>query len=111
MKVRKLIWQILGSVLGIWLASQFVQGIEVAQGIEALILAGVLLGLVNTFLKPVFKAITFPLRFITLGLFNLLINMGIIWALDFLLPSLTIEGLVPLFLTTIIVFGVISLVD
>lgn len=105
----KLVFQIGGSLLGLWLASQFVLGVQIIEEPQTFLVLGTILGLANVFLKPVLKAITFPLRFITLGLFNLVINMGIIWGLDFFFASLTIEGLVPLFLTSIIVFGIISL--
>ncbi|MBZ1345355.1 MAG: phage holin family protein, partial [Candidatus Nealsonbacteria bacterium] len=73
---------------------------------QSLLLAGLVLGLINFFIKPILKLITLPLRILTLGLFGLIINMAIIWMIDVLFPELIIQGIIPLFWTTLIVWTI-----
>jgi putative membrane protein len=103
--MRKLVIQILTGILGLWLATKFIEGVELKTGdLKILVLAGLILGLINFFIKPILKIITLPLRILTFGLFGLIINMGIIWVVSKIFPALVFRGLLPLFLTTIIVW-------
>jgi len=102
--MANLLFQIIGGILSFWLAVKFVPGVEFIGEIKYLVLAGAFLGLINFFIKPILKIITLPLRVLTLGLFSLIINMGLIWFVDIIFPELIIPGLVPLFWTTLIVW-------
>ena len=104
--MNRLILQVIAGIASLWLATKFVPGVEFQGEIKYLILAGLGLGLINFFLKPLLKLITLPLKILTFGLFGLVINMGIVWLVaDVLFPqNLEIHGLVPLFWTTIIVW-------
>jgi putative membrane protein len=118
--MNSLILQIIAGILGIFLATKFVPGvsleiipgqsslfgIEFTASWQILLLVGFVLGLINFFIKPVLKMITLPLRILTFGLFSLVINMLIIWTVDILFPELIISGIIPLFWTTVIIWGV-----
>jgi len=106
--MRRLIGNIIVGVLALYLASLLVPGVEI-QGtfenqIKTVLFAGVFLGLVNFFIKPIVNLITFPLRLITFGLFGLVVNMVMIWLVDIFFPQVNIEGLGALFWTAIIVW-------
>lgn len=103
--MRRLVLHLGTGVLGLWLAARFVPEVELVDGTKTLVLAGFVLGLLNFFIKPVLKKITLPLRIITLGLFGFVINMFIVWNVDILFPGLIIKGLLPLFWTTVIIWG------
>lgn len=103
-KFRKLILQIIVGILGIWLATELVAGVVFTGPIKTLLIAGLILGLINFFIKPILNLITLPLRILTFGLFSLVINVGIVWLIEILFP-LDIAGLYPLFWTTIIVWA------
>jgi len=79
-------------------------GIPLTSNWQILILAGVTLGLFNFFLRPVLRFIAFPLRVLTLGLFGFVINMFLVWLVAVLFQEFEIQGLLPLFGTTIIVW-------
>lgn len=100
----KLIFQIISGILSLWLAVKFVPGVTFSGEFKYLIMAGALLGLLNFFVKPILKLITLPLRILTLGLFSLIINMFLVMAVDILFVELTIQGIVPLFWTTAILW-------
>lgn len=101
---------VLAGCIGLALALVLVPGVEVpgntTQIIKIIILAGIVLGLFNYFLKPILKLITLPLRLLTFGLFGLVINMAIIWVVDVIFtPEINIIGLWPLFWTALLVWG------
>lgn len=114
--MKKFLSQIIAGVLGIWIADFFIPGVKIDLlsnsnffGIplnsawQIIVLLGIVLGLLNYFIKPIIKTITLPLRIITLGLFSIVINMGIIWILDYTFREITIAWLWPLFWTTVII--------
>jgi putative membrane protein len=116
--MERLFWQIVVGILGIYLGIQFVPGvsleippegiiflgIKLTQEWQVIVLIGIVLGLVNFFIKPIFKIVTLPLRILTFGLFGFIINMLMIWFVDIFFPELVIAGIIPLFWLTIIVW-------
>ena len=104
--VTRLLFHILAGISGLFLAARFVPGVEFFGTVQMLLIIGSILGLINFFIKPILKAITLPLRILTFGLFSLIINMGLVWTVEILFPKdLEITGLIPLFYTTIIIWG------
>ena len=57
----------------------------------ALVLAALLVGLVNAIVKPVVKALSFPITMMTLGLFSFVINAAMVLLVALLAQS--IDGL------------------
>jgi len=55
-------------------------------------LAGFILGLVNVFIRPVIRLLTIPINILTLGLFNLIINAGMLWVVDYFVDNFKIFG-------------------
>lgn len=93
---------ILNSV-ALYLADYFIDGITFKEGFLNLVLAGLILALINLILKPILKLLAAPLIVLTLGLFTIIINMGLFWLVDYFLDELTINGIWPLFWGTIII--------
>lgn len=100
----KLLAQIAAGILGFWLADRYVSGVEFTGEIKTLLIAGCVLGLINFFIKPVLKLITLPLRILTFGLFSLVINVLIVWAVNAIFSELSISGIQPLLWTTLIIW-------
>lgn len=72
-----LILRFLCGVAGLWLAAQVVHGIAY-DSLESLLAAALILGLINAVVRPVLVLLTLPLTLITLGLFLLVINAGML---------------------------------
>jgi putative membrane protein len=102
--IKTIILQTIAGIAGIWLANEFVNNVEFIGSIKTLILCGFVLGLINSFIKPIVNIISLPLRILTFGLFSLVINMGLVWLLDVIFPELIIVGIMPLFYATLIVW-------
>jgi len=95
--------RILGNSLAIYAAFYFVPGFVVNGGIKEFLLAGVLLGLLNTIVKPPVKLLTMPLIILTLGLFLVVINALMLWLVDYAFDFVIIESITALVWATIIV--------
>ncbi|MDP3991082.1 MAG: phage holin family protein [Candidatus Nealsonbacteria bacterium] len=103
--MRNLFVKIASGIFGLWLAIMFVNGVEFTGDLKTLLIAGVVLGIINTFIAPLLKLITLPIRILTLGLFGLVINMAMLWLIDIFFVELAIIGLMPLVWTTLIIWG------
>ena len=72
----KFILQVVIGILGLFLAKEFVPGVEIIDSWQTLIWCGLFLGLINAFIRPILNLITLPLRLITFGLFSLIKKEG-----------------------------------
>jgi len=106
--MRRFIANIIVGFIALYLATILIPGVSVEgsfeEQIKVLFFAGAFLGLVNYFIKPIIDLITLPLRLITFGLFSLVVNMAMVWIVDIFFPQFNIDGLGPLFWTSIIVW-------
>ena len=104
----KLIVQILTNALAIFLAVKLVDGITLADenNITVLLFAGLILGLINFFVKPILKIISAPLILFTLGIFTVVINIVSLFLLDYLVDELSISGWVAAFWGVIVISAV-----
>lgn len=100
------ILKIASGILGLWIAIEFINGVSFYGTWQDLLIIGLVMGVLNVFIKPILKLVTLPLRMLTLGLFSLVINVGIVWAVDIFFPELIITGIVPLLWTTLIVWAI-----
>ncbi len=87
---------------GLWLATQWIDGFTIRET-PTLLLAGALLGIVNAFVRPVAVFLTFPITLVTLGIFLLVINAGMLALVAWILPGFTIAGFGPAFLGAVVV--------
>ncbi len=55
-------------------------------------IAGLLLGLINLIIKPIFRIVTLPFNLITFGIFNVFLNAGFLWTVDLIIKDLKVEG-------------------
>ena len=90
------------AALGLWLASELVPGLHVEGG-WTLVGAALLLGVVNAVVRPVLVVLTLPFTILTLGLFLLVINAGMLGLVAAMLDGFAIEGFGPAVLGALIV--------
>jgi putative membrane protein len=96
------ILRVLIAALGLWCATEWVQGITVATP-TTLIIAALLLGLVNAIVRPIVVILTLPFTLLTLGLFLLVVNAAMLGLVAAFLPGFSIAGFWPAFWAAIIV--------
>ena len=79
------------TMLGLYLASVLVPGVNIA-GTGSLILAAMLLGIVNGLVRPIALLLTLPLTIVTLGLFIFVINAAMFGLVAMFLDQFTVSG-------------------
>ncbi|MBU2490657.1 MAG: phage holin family protein [Proteobacteria bacterium] len=82
-------WLILTS--SILLTAYLVEGVRV-EGFFSALFAAAVLGILNTFVRPVFLILSLPVTFLTLGLFILVINAVLLLMAGGVVPGLSISG-------------------
>ncbi len=87
-----------------------VPGFHVAD-FTAAILAAIVLGVVNTFIKPILSYITAPITVVTLGLFAFVINAVVLFIVAAVVKGLTIDGWVPAILGAIVLSVVSTILN
>jgi putative membrane protein len=96
------ILRVLVAALGLWLATEWVSGIQVSTA-TTLILAAILLGLVNAVVRPIVVILTLPFTLVTLGLFLLVVNAAMLGLVAAFLPGFSISGFWPALWAAIVV--------
>ena len=91
----------------LFLAKTYIHGFSLGGGQTTLLVSAFVLTLLYVFLRPLLRLITTPLRWITFGLFNVVISIAILWIADQVLAELAITPLSTLIWTSI-AFGIIN---
>lgn len=99
-----LVWLL--NAVSLLLVAYILPGITVSSFGSALI-AALVLGLLNTLVKPVLALLTLPLTIVTLGLFLLVLNALVFWFAGSILKGFQVDGFWWAFLGAL-VFSIIS---
>lgn len=79
------------TMLGLYLASALIPGVQIV-GTGNFILAAVLLGVMNAFVRPIAFVLTLPLTIVTLGLFILVLNAAMFGLVAAMLDEFAVSG-------------------
>jgi putative membrane protein len=77
--------------VAVLIADFFLDGIKIEDTLTAMIVA-IVLGLLNTFVKPALVMFTIPFTVFTLGLFLLVINIIIVYLASDIVPGFKVAG-------------------
>lgn len=86
-----MIWSLLVNSVGIFIIGYLLTGVEIKNFLTALGVA-ILLGIVNTFVKPILVFLTLPITILTFGLFILVINALMLMLVDAMVDGLKIKN-------------------
>jgi putative membrane protein len=93
-------------VVAVFLAAQLLPGQIIYYSFTGLAIFALVLGLLNAFVAPIIKLLTFPLTLLTLGLFSLVVNALMFWLAASLSGSVAVSGFVSAFIAALIVSAV-----
>jgi putative membrane protein len=79
------------NTLSLWVADELFAGI-VFDSVQALFISGLLLGLVNAFVRPVILALTLPITVVSFGLFILVVNALMLLLVAWAVPGFHVAG-------------------
>ncbi len=98
------------STLAVLVATHIVPGIHYDKGdITSLFVASLLFGILIAFLRPLLFLLTLPLVVVTLGLFVLIINAGLLYLVGSLVKGFYVDGFWPAFWGALVI-SIVSLV-
>ncbi|MGD9843158.1 MAG: phage holin family protein [Steroidobacteraceae bacterium] len=77
--------------LGLWFATGVLDGLHFSDA-QTLVMAALLLGVINAVVRPLVLILTLPITVVTLGLFLLVVNAGMLGLVAYLLEGFTINS-------------------
>lgn len=83
----RLIWNSLGLIL----LAELVPGIEV-NGFYIALISALVLGFLNTIVRPILLILTLPITILTLGLFTFIINAGLFMFVASFVDGFAVDG-------------------
>ena len=79
------------NTLALWVADELFLGISFTTA-RSLLVAGLVLGVVNTVVRPLLLVLTLPLSIVTLGVFVLFVNALMFLLVAWLVPGFFVDG-------------------
>ncbi|EKE15918.1 MAG: hypothetical protein ACD_11C00076G0011 [uncultured bacterium] len=78
--------------LAVFITAYLLPGVEVS-GFMAALLAALIIGILNAFIRPALLILTLPINILSLGLFTLFINAFLIMLASKIVPGFSVDGL------------------
>ena len=69
-----------------------IPGVRVV-GVEEVLVAALVIGLINAIIRPILRFVTFPLTVVTLGLFYFVLNGSLFYLAAAVTPGFDLDGL------------------
>lgn len=98
----------LACVLSMTTLPYILPGVTAADPVQALT-AGTLLGVAYLILRPALRLLTLPVGCLTLGLFNLAIDVGLIWGCGQLIDGFAVASLTDALLSAVLVNAICAI--
>ena len=100
--MERFLLRALTAAIGLWVADALIEGISFDSN-AALLVSALVLGIINAFVRPLAVILTFPITIVTLGLFLLVLNAGMLGLASWLIPGFNVGGFWPAFWGAIVV--------
>lgn len=91
-RMGRILKSFLFSLIALFGAAQIIGGFSFNNDLTTLVVAAIVFGIVNSFLKPILKLITLPFTILTLGLFSSVINVVLLYLTIQVVPGLSINA-------------------
>ena len=98
----------IASGLALWGTDHFldvisIQSTDLKSYLKILAITVIVLGILNTFIKPLLQIMSFPFLLLTLGLFSVIINAVVFYLLTIIMPEIVVSEawgyfVIPIFL-------------
>jgi len=81
-------------------ASRVLQGFYV-DTVQSAVIAAIVMGLLNTFVKPILQFLSLPITIVTLGLFYFIVNIILVYACAYLVDGFSVSSVLAALLFSI----------
>lgn len=102
----QVITQLVIQVFSLFIVSSILPGFTLTD-FRAAIVAAVVIGVINTFIRPIVQLIALPITVLTLGIFSFVINVFLLMVAASIVPGFKIDG----FFTAAIASIVLALIS
>ena len=82
---------ILLSSVAVFVTANILPGVHINSFLTALVVT-IILGFINTFIRPIIFLLTLPINILTLGLFTLVIIAGLVLLVSWMVPGFEVDG-------------------
>ena len=83
-----LLIRLLVNAAALWVATRIVTGVTYSGAVLPFLAVALVFGIVNAFIRPILKFLTFPFFIVTFGIFALVLNGLMLWLTSALSGSL-----------------------
>jgi putative membrane protein len=91
--IKRFILHILANATALYITVDLLAGdFLINGGVKGYLIAAIIFGILNGFIKPILKILSLPFVFITAGLFTFVINMFLVWFATYVLEILQFKG-------------------
>lgn len=97
-----LILRWIANAIAIYVASSLLDGMRVDSVLDAVI-AGAVLGVINSIVRPILVILTLPVTILTLGLFYFVISAFCLWLTSWFLDGFAVGGAFTTFVAALVV--------
>jgi putative membrane protein len=87
----RLIVSLIINVVAVYVASYILPGVHV-DSVTTVVVVAIVLGVINTFLRPLLLLLTLPITVITLGLFTLVVNGLLVLLVTWFVPGFHVDN-------------------
>ena len=115
--IKKLVFGLILNGLSLYVLILILPEITYTGGLKFFVIGGIVVGLLNAFVKPLVRILSLPLIFLTGGLFLIVINAGVLWFLSYFLDVIQFRDVTLSFPSVgsyaigAIVFGVVNFAE
>jgi putative membrane protein len=112
--LKRVFLGILFNGLALYGIVKIIEGVSYSGGFKLFFISGIILGLLNTLIKPLLKLVTLPLVFLSGGLFIIVINAILLRLLVYVLDVIKFSDVTlkfdtfGIYLLSALVFGIIN---
>lgn len=112
--LKKILLGVVLNIIALYVVVKFVPDITYTGGATFFVITGLIIGLLNFFVKPLMKVLSFPVIFLTAGLFSLVINVIIFWLTIKVVNAINFQGVtvavgsIWTYFIAALVFGIIN---
>ena len=87
----KILLKLATNVFALYIVASLVPGV-VIDNLWSAVVASVVIGVINTFLRPILQILALPVTLMTFGIFAFVINVSLLYLASSLVPGFTISN-------------------
>jgi len=99
--LQTIILSLLAGLAGLWIATEFIPGVDFTGDLKNFLIIGVTIGVVLALIRPILNLFSLIAKLIVL----VVLILVILWVLDIFFPELNISNLMSLLWTGLVVAG------